>query len=103
MTVIVASLGLSERRQGRDENHLYEVLQNTREVLKEDKEIITLRDETYEISRSCELLLDDAKHKLDYEVARRTEEEAEQGAKTSLAAHRLNVLVAFLENRNICN
>lgn len=74
--------------------NLHETLQEARETLKEEKALIVQRDHAYEIRRTAELLHEEATNGLDYEVARRAEEEAEESKAQTEAAHRLNLLAA---------
>jgi hypothetical protein len=75
-------------------NHLHEVLQAARELLKTDKQMITNRDTAYDLKRQAELLMEEARNKLDYEIARRSEEEALYSREQARAAHKLNLLAA---------
>jgi hypothetical protein len=74
--------------------HLHETLQEAREAVPNDRQVLLWRDRAYTISRSAELLHNDAKNALDFAVAQRAEEEAEASRRALTAAHRLNILVA---------
>ncbi|MGF1572411.1 MAG: hypothetical protein ACFCU1_05000 [Sumerlaeia bacterium] len=74
--------------------NLHETLQEARETIKDEKALIVQRDHAYEIRRTAELLHEEATHGLEYEVARRAEEEAEQSKAQTQAAHQLNLLAA---------
>jgi hypothetical protein len=74
--------------------NLYQTIQDAREAMPDDRSLILWRDRAYVISRSAELLHNDAKHALDFAVAQRAEEEAVTSRRAATAAHRLNVLVA---------
>jgi hypothetical protein len=74
--------------------HLHETLQEGREAVPNDRQLLLWRDRAYTISRSAELLHNDAKNALDFAVAQRAEEEAEASRRALTAAHRLNILVA---------
>lgn len=78
----------------RSSRNLYETLQTARETVSEDKGLIVQRDLAYEIRRTAELLREEATHGMEYEVARRAEEEAEQSKEQTRAAHRLNLIAA---------
>jgi Mg2+ and Co2+ transporter CorA len=54
-----------------------------------------MRDESYDISRAFDLLTSDAKLKLDYRIAKNSEEQAAQAQQMTSAQHRLNVLAAI--------
>ncbi|TWT88424.1 CorA-like Mg2+ transporter protein [Pseudobythopirellula maris] len=75
--------------------NLYGVLQEAREADRSDPSLIPLRDRAYSLNVRLELLQQETKHALDYLVALRAEEQAVSSARQSLAAHRLNKLVAL--------
>lgn len=75
--------------------NLHKTLQEARELVANDPEIITLRDRAYELERLSELLYEDAKNGLDFAVAKRAEEQSAASRRMEFAAHRLNLLVAF--------
>jgi hypothetical protein len=75
--------------------HLHETLQKAREAVPGDRQLLLWRDRAYAMSRSAELLQEDAKNALDFAVAQRAEEEAEQTRRVAAAGHRLNILAAF--------
>lgn len=74
--------------------NLHQTIQEAREAAPDDRSLILWRDRAYVISRSAELLHNDAKNALDFAVAQRAEEEAVSSRRAATAAHRLNVLVA---------
>lgn len=69
-------------------------VQNARDHI-DSRDIINLRDEAYNLERMTELMHQDAKHALDFSIALRAEQQAHATFDMGLAAHRLNVLVAF--------
>lgn len=71
------------------------VFQDARQALPNERELINLRDQAYEVDRSTELLYNNAKHVLDFAIAKRSEEQASAAHSMALAAHRLNMLVGF--------
>ncbi|HYW78359.1 MAG TPA: hypothetical protein VE890_02245 [Thermoguttaceae bacterium] len=75
--------------------HLHQTLQNAREMVPEDRDLINARDRAYDIARTAELLYNEAKHSLEFEIARRTEQQAASARQMSVSAHRLNLLAAF--------
>lgn len=75
--------------------HLYQVMQQARESVREDKVLINLRDRSYELERRAELLYTGTKNSMDYEIAIQSEEQADASNRMAAAAHRLNILVAF--------
>ena len=78
----------------RSTRNLHDTLQDAREAAPDDRALILWRDRAYAVSRSAELLHNDAKNALDFAVARRAEEEAESSRRAATAAYRLNMLVA---------
>jgi hypothetical protein len=74
---------------------LYETLQQARETIKDDRQLIVARDQAYELTRRADLLYDDAKNALDFAVAWQAEQQAESAHQMTVATHRLNMLVAF--------
>lgn len=75
--------------------HLYETLQAARQAVREDRRLIVARDRAYALSRQAELLDTDARHALDFAIARRAEQHAASSQQMAIASHRLNLLVAF--------
>jgi len=78
----------------RASTHLADALQSARDLVKEDRLLIAVRDEAYEVSRSFDLLVADARLKLDYRMAKDAELQSMQGARLAAAQHKLNVLAA---------
>ena len=74
---------------------LHKALQEAREALKTDVEMISLRDLAYEAERTLELVQQDANAGLDFTVARRAEEQAELGERIAKSSHRLNMITAL--------
>lgn len=79
----------------RTTRNMHAALQQARELVPEDREILALRDRAGELEREAELLHTDAKNGLDYTVARRSEQLARQSYAMSVSAHRLNMLAAL--------
>lgn len=79
----------------RSTRNLHDVLQSAREAVGDDRRLITARDKAYELARRAELLYEDSKNGLDFAVALRAEQNAEHSRQMAVAAHRLNLLVAF--------
>lgn len=76
-------------------HHLHHVLQQLREAFRDDNRLITLRDDAYDVEREADLLLEEARHAMDYAIARRSEDEARHSLSLATASHRLNVLAAL--------
>ena len=75
--------------------NLHQVLQDARQLVSDDRDIINMRDRAYEVERVAELLYTGAQHALEYTVARRAEDEAKSSRQMAVAAHRLNMLAGF--------
>lgn len=76
--------------------NLHAALQQARELVAEDRDIINLRDQVGEIERTIELLHGDAKNGLDFTVAYQAEQQTERSHDMAVAAHRLNLMAATL-------
>jgi hypothetical protein len=79
----------------RSSTNMANALQAARDYAKDDKFLISMRDESYEISRAFDLLLIDAKLKLDYRMAKNAEAHAAKADEMTKAQHKLNVLAAI--------
>jgi Mg2+ and Co2+ transporter CorA len=75
--------------------NLHNVLQEARKLSPSARELIDLRDRAYGLERTAELLFTGAKNGLDFQMAVRSERQAETSEQMASAAHRLNVLAAF--------
>jgi hypothetical protein len=78
----------------RTARNLYATLQQARELVPEDRDLINQRDQVGQIERALELLHSDAKNGLDYTVAHQAEQQAERSYEMTVSAHRLNLLAA---------
>jgi hypothetical protein len=78
----------------RSAHNLHATLQQARELVSADRDLINLRDEAGEVERSVELLHSDARHGLDFTIARQAERQGERIYEMAVSAHRLNLLVA---------
>ena len=74
--------------------NLHATLQQARELVPADRDLINLRDQAGEIERTIELLHGDARNGLDYTVAHQAEQQAERTYDMAVSAHRLNLLAA---------
>ena len=80
----------------RSARNLHAALQEARQAV-DDPDVINLRDLAGEAERTLELVREDAKVGLDFLLARKSEEQAEQSALIARTGHRLNLLaVVFL-------
>jgi hypothetical protein len=75
--------------------HLQEVLQKARETIPDERRLIVVRDDAYDLARRAEILYDDVKNGLEAAVARQAEAQAESSHQMAVAAYRLNILVAL--------
>lgn len=74
--------------------NLHHALQKAREGVREDRDLIDLRDAAAECDRNLELLYESGKNALDYEIARESERQARLGEQSIQVANRLNVIAA---------
>ncbi|MEN6494010.1 MAG: CorA family divalent cation transporter [Thermoguttaceae bacterium] len=79
----------------RSTRNLYETLQEAREIVSEDNDLILCRDQAYALQRRAELIESDTRSGLECAVVRRAEEQAESSQQMAVAAHRLNLLAAL--------
>lgn len=75
--------------------NLHATLQDARQIIAGDRDLINFRDRAYELERSAELLVGDVKNALDFAVAKKSEEQAVASHQMAVQAHRLNMLAAF--------
>jgi hypothetical protein len=75
--------------------NMYGTLQQAREIAADAHELIVLRDQGSDLQRRVELLHEDARNGLEFAIAWQAEQQAETSYRMSVAAHRLNLLVAF--------
>jgi hypothetical protein len=75
--------------------NMHLVLQEARKACPNDHDVINLRDRAYALERSADLLFDGSKNALEFAVAKRAEQQARSSYQMEVAAHRLNMLVAF--------
>lgn len=69
-------------------HNMHETLQNGREALVADRDLISCRNQAGTIERAADLVNEDAQHGLQYAIAKQVEQQA-------TATHRLNMLAAF--------
>ncbi len=75
--------------------HLNQVLEEARRLFPKDRDIINLRDQAYDISRTSELLYDATHNAMEMMQTRRAEQQATASLDMAAASHRLNWLVAL--------
>ncbi|HEY1083409.1 MAG TPA: hypothetical protein VGE29_14165, partial [Prosthecobacter sp.] len=78
----------------RSSRGLHRAMQQARESVKTERELINMRDQAAAIERNAELLLQDAQFGLNFTVARQAEAQAATARQMASAAHRLNLLAA---------
>ena len=78
----------------RSVRNLHATLQQAREMVAEDADLINARDQAGEFERALDLVHSDAAHGLDYTIARHAEHQAEAAYQMSVAGYRLNLLAA---------
>lgn len=71
------------------------VLQQLRELVPTDADVLAIRDRAYELERSADLLVDDAHNGLQLVAAQRAEEQAALSERIATQTHRLNLLAAL--------
>jgi hypothetical protein len=79
----------------RTTRNLHATLQQAREAVPKDRELLQFRDQAGELERALELLHADVENGLSYTVAHQAEEQARRANEMATAAHRLNVLAAI--------
>jgi hypothetical protein len=75
--------------------NMHLALQQAREAVPNDRNILIARDQAGELERGVELLHADAKNGMEYMIARQAEEQAENSEQLLKAGHRLNLLIAI--------
>jgi hypothetical protein len=78
----------------RSAHNLHAALQQARDMVPNDRDLINVRDEAGEVERGVELLHSDARHGLDYTIARQAEQQSARTYEMAVSAHRLNLLAA---------
>lgn len=79
----------------RSSRGLHRALQQAREAVKNERELINMRDQAAGIERNAELLLQDAQFGLNFTVARQAEVQATSARQMAATAHRLNLMAAL--------
>jgi hypothetical protein len=78
----------------RSSRNLHSALQEARELVREERELVICRDQAYAVERAFELLHGDTQNALECAIARRAEEQAEISQRLAQSSHRLNALAA---------
>ncbi len=80
----------------RSASNMYDTLQEARNAVPDDHDLIVCRDRAYSLHRWADLLQADTKSGLECAVVRRAEEESRASRAMARSAHRLNILAAAL-------
>jgi hypothetical protein len=75
--------------------NLHAALQEAREDIPADRDLLNARDRAYDLERAADLLLTDVRNSLQFATARKAEEQAAAAHQMAISSHRLNMLVAF--------
>jgi len=75
--------------------NLHQSLQSARDKVRQDRSIVELRDRASEIEREAELLYTDARHAMEYAIARQSEEQARLSNELNRSTHQLNMLASL--------
>jgi hypothetical protein len=75
--------------------NMHKTLQDAREAVPADRNILIARDQAGELERALELLHTDAQHGLNYMVARQAEEQSRTSHELVHSGHKLNLLIAL--------
>jgi hypothetical protein len=79
----------------RASGHLLQVLSEGRKLVREDRDLINIRDKAYDLNRTCDLLFSSVKNALDFQVARQSEYQSRVNYQMSVSAHRLNIMASI--------
>jgi len=75
--------------------NMHAALQCAREELPTARELLTLRDLAADVDRASEILQIDARHALDYQIARQGERQAALANESAKANNRLSLIAAL--------
>jgi len=79
----------------RSTRNMSKALQEARDLVKGDRELIAVRDQAQEIERTAELIHGHARDGLDFTVAKNAEDNAHNTAHVIESGHRLNLITAM--------
>jgi hypothetical protein len=74
--------------------NMQDALQSARDAI-DDREIIALRDRSYDIHRAADLLVTDTRTAMEHDLAQVAEEQAKLAQELARSGHRLNLLAAL--------
>lgn len=72
----------------------FEALEDASEAAPEDLKLAGLRERASDVARTAEILHEDAKHGLEFEMARQAELQSQVSMEMAKASHRLNLIAA---------
>jgi Mg2+ and Co2+ transporter CorA len=75
--------------------NLHEALQQARDLVKDDRQLLHIRDQAYALERKTDLMYNDLRHELNYVMVRQAEVQAEAARRLAAATFRLNMMLAF--------
>jgi hypothetical protein len=76
-------------------HNLQGALQQAREHFDGDRDLISVRDRAYDLARASELLIEDTKNTMDYDLAATEEEQSRIANRLAQSGHQLNLLAAL--------
>ncbi|MBL9021081.1 MAG: hypothetical protein JNL21_02725 [Myxococcales bacterium] len=79
----------------RSARNLHRALQEAREVVTADRDVISLRDQAADIERELDIAHADAKTGLEFAIAHQAEEQARMTQHIARSSHRLNLIAAL--------
>jgi len=74
---------------------MHRAMQQARDLIKSDRDLLNLRDKAAEIERTAELLMQDAQFGLNFTAAKQAESQAQSAQSMARTAHRINLLAAM--------
>ena len=74
---------------------MHRALQQARDLIKSDRDLLNLRDKAAELERTAELLMQDAQFGLNFTAAKQAESQAQAAHCMAATAHRINLLAAL--------
>ena len=74
---------------------MHRALQQARDLIKSDRDLLNLRDKAAELERTAELLMQDAQFGLNFTAAKQAESQAQAAQAMAATAHRINLLAAL--------
>lgn len=79
----------------RSVRHLLDAFEEARKLMPHVRELIDVRDRSYDLCRQAELLYEDTKNSMEVAIVRRADEQTRVAHQMMVASHRLNMLVSL--------